>query len=1466
VAADPDDFVGREAAAPAGLCKRLLHWTRAYFRPDSAAQALDPPDKFDHQLSHGRIDRLALPYDTYEVVFSPSLLASIYTSRVSDLDLRAAGYLKGADIDPTMPPAGRDCWWAPGGRVAFAPRAYYQVQRSQDVLGHVSEVEHDDYALLTHSFTDPMQNRTEAKVHYRVLQPYYLIDANGNRSAVRFDAMGMVSATFVMGRPGANEGDHFDDTVLEASPADDPTTRAQYDLFAYHRDPEGRRPAAFAASARLRHGTTSPWQTCWTYSDGFGREIQRKVPAEPETPGGPPRWVGSGWTIFNNKGKPVRTFEPFFSTSHAFEFGIECGVSPTLFYDPVERVAAIIHPNHTFEKIVARPWREARWDANDTVLLDPRTDPDVAGLTRAYFDAYDAAYRATHGRDPKTWYHERIGDASRPDERRAALKTAAHAATPTLTHFDADGRPFLTIVDTGTEALNTQRTLDVEGHDLTVVDPRGLTAFTNRVDGLGRKLSIDTPDAGVRLCLPDAAGRAFYEWDALGTRVRSEHDRLGRLTHLWVTPAGGTTHLAERVIYGEAITDPAVMRNHRGRVWQTFDGAGAVVIDAYDFKGNVLRSRRRLTRDTTAEAVWSDASSRPLDRAAREVLLEPGTGHLTATVFNALNHAVSNTTPDGSVTYDTRNEANLLVRVEVAVRGGARQTFMDTVSTDAKGQRTRVVHGNKVETTITYDAATSRMTRSTTRRRYDSSSEVIQDLEYTYDPAGNVSSVRDHAVQRIWHDQAAIDAVSDYTYDAAYRLIVATGREHRALGFNDSRDVTAFKRSHFIPLPPPTTDAQALQMYTEEFTYDRGGNLKRTAHYRGALLDPAVRAAASPMWIRRNVIDTAGGAPRSNRLLFSRSTDLIVPLGTPDVTYDGNGNALTLDGGLQRLHWNFKNLPVRADLNLAGDSATYQYDATVQRTRKRVIRGGITEEWLYLGGLDIYRRTDSAGLLLERYTRHVMDGTHRLALVETANPGTATERTRFRYQLANHLGSAVLEVDGTDDAAIISYEEHYPYGETSFISGRSRSEVSDKRYRYAGKERDDETGLYCYGARYYAPWLARWISCDPSQTGGANLYQFALANPVVLTDPNGHRAATPKEAAELESLEKQEMDAHQKFNDLSPAGQFWDFMAKNGGYSQQAARAGYTRRQLEAAIARANEGESVAPVPGPVPGTNHYLTAREIETQRLLNSIDAMRSSSLAAATNMAANAAGLDDKTVDGLTMTAANISDMAAAHSMMRQARDANLALMETPYGGLSKGAPTELVSPASSGSSASPRGASKSGSAPPAAQPATKSAPVQQAPAQQTPAPTAEQAIKDTIRNNAGNTLTPEQLGVKRSTATPKAAEQKPSFEQVQHGSQGLSGEELSAASRMKKGLEFRARVIVKGDGSVQVTNPRESSRADPPTNGGIISWKPGDTTPTQIAGGRNLTMRQRQEAMKKAQEMLNRTDPKKPKDKK
>src|SRR5205823_1053382 len=126
---------------------------------------------------------------------------------------------------------------------------------------------------------------------------------------------------------------------------------------------------------------------------------------------------------------------------------------------------------------------------------------------------------------------------------------------------------------------------------------------------------------------------------------------------------------------------------------------------------------------------------------------------------------------------------------------------------------------------------------------------------------------------------------------------------------------------------------------------------------------------------------------------------------------------------------------------------------------------------------EVYREKLNNVLQLERETLHILDDKQRIALVETRTQGNDPGLLfLIRYQYSNHLQTASLELDGNAD--IISYEEYYPFGNTAYQASRNQTETS-KRYRYTGKERDEESGLYYHGARYYSPWLCRWTTTDP---------------------------------------------------------------------------------------------------------------------------------------------------------------------------------------------------------------------------------------------------------------------------------------------------------------------------------------------------------------------------------------------------
>ncbi|MDC3986510.1 RHS repeat domain-containing protein, partial [Polyangium jinanense] len=876
--------------------------------------------------------------------------------------------------------------------------------------------------------------------------------------AVQLDELGLVVATAVMGKVGAAEGD----TLAE------PTTTFEYDLERWCKD---KKPNVVRAAARERHGDpATPWQHSYTYLDGLGREVMKKVRAE----AGPApkrdqngllvkdaqgqlilenttvRWVGTGRTVFDNKGNAVKKYEPFFSATHEYEDEkelVEWGLTPILRYDPLGRLVRTDHPNGTFSRVEFTPWRQTSWDENDTVL--------------------DSA-----------WYAARQAGAlpsPSAQEQRAALLAAKHAGTPAALLLDVLGRPVVKVEDNGAAGkYTTATTLDIEGNPLAVIDARGNMAMAQLFDMLGRPLSQKSIDAGERWTFFDVLGNPIRSWDSRGHVVRSVYDALHRRTELWVQKDAGAEVLAEKTSYGEGQPN-AQAANLRGKVYQVRDGAGVVTHVAYDFKGNPLEVHRRLAKNYKGDIDWSASP-----------VLEAET-FVQKTQYDALNRPTSLTTPDQSEIRPKYNEAGLLEQVEVRLRGSANwTTFVDDIDCDAKGQREKIVYGNGVVTEYSYDPLTFRLTRIKTIRPSDGA--LLQDLRYSYDPVGNIVEIADLAQKTVFNN-GPVEPVWKYEYDALYRLSEATGREHAGQNVDIQQDDGGFP---LLNVPHPN-DPLALRNYTERYQYDAVGNIEKMIHEVVGL---------SGSWTRRYDV-----APENNRLLRTSQPGDADGDFSAKYGHDAHGNMTSMPH-LPSIGWDFKDQTREVDKG-GGGKVYFTYDAAGQRVRKVWEHNGIVEERIYLGGFEIYRRSEAGSLVLERETLHVMDGAQRIALAETKTVDTSVPNlvvsSRVRYQLGNHLGSAALELD--EAGLVISYEEYHPYGTTAFHAAAAGVEVSAKRYRYTGKERDEETGLYYHGARYYAPWLGRWTSADPAGlVDGPNLYAYGRNNPLRFVDPDGRQA------------------------------------------------------------------------------------------------------------------------------------------------------------------------------------------------------------------------------------------------------------------------------------------------------------------------------------------------------------------------
>jgi len=1070
--------------APGTSQKRLIEHIRTIYRSNNLKDALLP-----HQM-----ESLALPFESYQLAYTPALITDIFGAKVN-----AALMLEGKFTHSD----GDDNWWIRSGTRQFmegaeiasdAQKRFYAPISYTDPYGAKTKVKYySNYFLFIEETEDALGNKASVDLfNFRTLSPKRMKDANNNISEAITDELGLVKAMAVFGKgneaddlTGLNEftvaaeetqvtnffnaPDSVQLTNLGKNLLQHATARFVYDFDAYK---NSGKPAAVASIVREEHfqkNNNSHVQLSFEYSNGLGQAVMKKVQAEP----GPAkqvivnpdntytiadintaalnpkqlRWIGNGRTILNNKGNAVKQYEPYFSVTHQFEDVkelVETGVTPILYYDAMGRMIKTEMPDATFSKTEFDSWKQTIYDPNDTILESSWHHNRTNHLIDAELIA--------EGKDPGR-------------EKLAADKAAKHANTPNVQHVDTLGRPVLSIdhnKNISTEAnefYHTKVKLDTEGNLRSVTDARNNVVMQYKYDMLGNKVYQNSMDAGQRWLLINILGNPLRTWDERNHEFQYFYDILHRPTQSKVIGGDGDiplNHIFDRIFYGETEPNPE-LKNLRGQVVKHYDTGGVIETPEYDFKGQPTSNARKLFKNYKSVANWIDANL-VADLEAES--------YTFITVTDALGRITQQTAPDGSSITPSYNEAGLLNGETVThVDPPITTTYIKDIDYNEKGQRNKIIYGNDVITKFYYDKETFRLKRLETKRHNNDS---LQDWFYTYDPVGNITHIEDKNIPVVFFDHQKITGVSAYIYDALYRLAEATGRENNSPLSFDGKD--NWNDAAFMQQLNPG-DPIGVRNYTQQYQYDSVGNILQMRHQ-----------AAGNNWTRDYNYQAT-----NNRLISTQ-------VGANTYTYPHHlqHGFMTAMSHLEDMGWNFKEELVKTIRQRRTDGGTpettyYQYDGQGQRIRKiteNQADSGNTptkkEERIYIAGYELYKKHSGADIGLERISLSLMDEGHRFVMIETRNDiDDGTEKHLVRYQLHNHLGSASLELDGTGNAKVISYEEYHPYGTTAYQAKNAAIKSAAKRYRYTSMERDEENGLEYHSARYYLPWLGRWLSCDP---------------------------------------------------------------------------------------------------------------------------------------------------------------------------------------------------------------------------------------------------------------------------------------------------------------------------------------------------------------------------------------------------
>jgi RHS repeat-associated protein len=976
-------------------------------------------------------------------------------------------------------------WYAPGNAMKFDFQVttpfFGLVLETKDPFDNVSSIEYDDYFLLPVLATDPLGLTMQADYDYRVMQAYQITDPNNNKSEFDFSPLGLLRAVAVIGK--GTEGDYKSSsgTFYEKY---EPSKRLGYDFFAFVNSGD---PVWVKTTVREAHYAEDPGNdktivSC-QYSDGFGRLLQTRsqaedvifgpsigsgqifgssgLPASQTATNGPAVGVErdpmdplnvtvSGWQVYNNKGAVVEKYEPFFSSGFDYELPTPIGVKIKMFYDPRGQVIRTVNPDHSEQWVIfgipqaldaPQIFTPTPWE---NYVYDPN---DLAPIT----NPSNTTVNPDHYYTPASSLVDGLG---------RVIKATNH-------HSFYNGSSWEDVV--------VNSVYDIRGNVLQVYDPLGRVLVETVYNMGSSPLKTTHLDAGIKTNITDCAGRAVESRDAKGALVLGIYDEGSRPTFAWARDLSTEdVTLRGYTGYGDnsGLTDPED-DNLKGKVYEQYDEAGYSKMPLYDFKGNILTNLRQFISDAELLSIftppptnwevecyrvdWTGVPSSPpaiLDARVFE----------TNSEYDALNRVTQ-------VTYPEDTDSERKIGIPTYNRAGALEsmefdgdTYVNHIAYNAKGQRLLIAYGNTIMTRYVYDNLTFRLQRLKTEKYTQTDWEFApnagprQDYAYSYDLVGNIVIMNDQSPDCGVGGSSELEKA--FNYDPLYRLLQANGRENYP-----TTDFPWWDDSYRSEAVNDTTE------YTQNYLYDKVGNMQTLQHL----------AHTSP----HNFTRTFDYSATNNQL-----TGITVGGNTYSYSYDDVGNQVQ-ENTNRHFEYDHSN-NMRCFFNQAGTSeptiyALYLYSGG-QRVKKLVrTSGGGYESTLYIGGAYEYKTdgTDEQNLL------HV----EGVARVRTGD-AMGDISPAIKYNLDDPLGSSMTLLDDTGN--FVNREEYYPFGETSFGS------YALKRYRFQGKEKDTESGLYYFGARYYCAVSCRFISVDVVLQPGQSSYCGFDNNPITKIDLDGN--------------------------------------------------------------------------------------------------------------------------------------------------------------------------------------------------------------------------------------------------------------------------------------------------------------------------------------------------------------------------
>ena len=662
--------------------------------------------------------------------------------------------------------------------------------------------------------------------------------------------------------------------------------------------------------------------------------------------------------------------------------------------------------------------------------------------------------------------------------------------------LDPDGKQLTEVTYLYNEMGEMLKAFDAKGHPVTV-----------EYDLLGRRTSLESLDSGRQEFFYDGSSNLVRENNSVlrekNKQIVYKYDGLNRLTTIDYPETKDTVYT-----YGGANDNSGAA----GKIKSIEDASGTLEYE-YGKLGEVIKETRVINthlggRNRTEKAVMEYGS----DYLGRMEWIRYPDGETVSYGYDNGGQVISVTGKKLSRTFN----------------------YVTNIKYDQYGQRTYIEYGNGTSTNYSYDPA--RRWLDTIKTQNDKG-KTFQNIAYSFDAVGNV----------LGYENDCLDSVSGnyktsqtYSYDDLYQLIKVNGE-------------TTYN-------PYQSSVPEFKSTYTQIFEFDSDGLGNMIGKVSSETVNPSVSIGDNLNYSFGYVYDT-------------KYAHRLINVDNRYYKYDSNGNVICeqdgkFDGeepetyhkinreaegvystdygwGLFRdkssgrtssygkyrrtYTWDERNQLISSvDANY---TTSYIYGQDGQRSNKYTS----SSETLYFNKMWTLHTDSGNAAEGGQFAKNIYLGDTRIVTKLSSPTETTIHEEYFKqyYYHSDHLGSASLitDCDGYEYQRI----EYTPYGETWVEKFAPKSEhlanLNFLPYKFTGKEMDEETGLYYFGARYLDPKYSRWMSADPALDeyvpqapindeakkhnenlpgmGGLfnsvnlSLYHYAGNNPIRYTDPDG---------------------------------------------------------------------------------------------------------------------------------------------------------------------------------------------------------------------------------------------------------------------------------------------------------------------------------------------------------------------------